>query len=106
MANQTPSNMITLFCWVIGDERPFSIEIDRNETIDNLKKAIVAMDPDRFHLAYKLTLFKKFLLINQLGTIQKSDLGPPLSEFDNLSERFDRTLGKGIHVVVTLPPSK
>ena len=50
---------LTLFCWILGvSERPFSVTIEDNRTVDHLKKAIVKekstafanVDPDQLTL--------------------------------------------------------
>jgi len=42
------TNTIKLFCWVHGDQSSFPIMICRDETIGDLKKAIVAEEPNSF----------------------------------------------------------
>jgi len=38
--------MLTLFCVVVGEGRPFSIKIDADETVDDLKKKIKEENPN------------------------------------------------------------
>jgi hypothetical protein len=49
MASNDSPRPITLFCWILGvSDRPFSVTIEDNRTVDDLKKAIVKEKPNAF----------------------------------------------------------
>jgi hypothetical protein len=49
MASNNPPRPLTLFCWILGvSERPFSVAIEDNRTVDDLKKVIVKEKPIAF----------------------------------------------------------
>lgn len=53
MTSQPPgppssSSTLSLFCWVVGDPRPYIIDICPDQYIAHLAKAIIAEDPRRF----------------------------------------------------------
>ena len=52
--------MITLSCWVYGDENYFCVDISREKTVHNLKQAIIAELPNclRGIDAHSLNLWK------------------------------------------------
>lgn len=41
MARQPSSDMVTLFCWVIGESSSFRVDIRRNGFVDDLKAALI-----------------------------------------------------------------
>ena len=51
-----PETMIKLFCWIFGDPKPFPVKISPDETVGDLKKAIVTV-------LRSLTVFKASMLI-------------------------------------------
>jgi Crinkler effector protein N-terminal domain len=56
-----PETMIKLFCWIFGDRELFAVKISPDETVFDLKKAIVAEKPNRLQGidADSLRLWKK-----------------------------------------------
>jgi Crinkler effector protein N-terminal domain len=57
---ESPIRIIKLFCWILGvSNAAFSVKIKDNETVDDLKKAIVKENPVTFAAidAYQLTLW-------------------------------------------------
>ena len=56
-----PETMIKLFCWIFGDRELFAVKISPDETVFDLKKAIVAEKPNRLQGidADSLCLWKK-----------------------------------------------
>jgi hypothetical protein len=62
---QEQSDRMILFCWVFDDPRAFPIDIGPEKTVGELKKAIVAENPNRFRGidAYLLNLWKKLSLL-------------------------------------------
>jgi hypothetical protein len=70
MASDDPPHPLMLFCWILGmSERPFSVTIEDNRTVDNLKDSIVKkkpavfinIDPDQLTL-WKVCGFFLYLL--------------------------------------------
>jgi Crinkler effector protein N-terminal domain len=45
---QQQSNTMLLFCWLFSDTQPFPVKTNRGQTAGELKKPIVAEDPNRF----------------------------------------------------------
>ena len=109
MSSQPPlaSNMLTLFCWVLGDKSPFAVDISPEKTIDHLKQAIVARKPNRFHGidADTLMLWKKYIVSREIRNFQESELHDQdqLDEVDEIGEYFKGPPKKHIHVVVKVP---
>lgn len=104
-----PSNKIKLFCWVYnyGDSNPFPVNIDLEETIADLKEAIMAKNPNSFDKvdAFRLNLFKIFKLPKE--KIDRSELVDSLAAMDEIKDHFSGELPRGsIHVVVLLPQRK
>ena len=42
-----PETMIKLFCWIFGEGKSFPVKISPDETVGDLKEAIVAKKPNR-----------------------------------------------------------
>ena len=68
--------MIKLFCWIFGDPKPFPVKISPDETVGDLKEAIVAKNPNRFQGidAVSLRLWKKEISDEEKDGLQLSDL--------------------------------
>ncbi|RPB27770.1 hypothetical protein L211DRAFT_845789 [Terfezia boudieri ATCC MYA-4762] len=105
MSSQLPDT-IKLFCWVLGDESSFSVKIGLDQTVDDLKKAIIAKIPNLLQGidAHRLVLFKAIVLIKEKYKIQLSDLKDGLEEGDTLREHFETNPPpKSIHIVIVPP---
>jgi hypothetical protein len=83
---------LTLFVYVIGLERPFSVDIQRSKTVDHLKKAILRENPhdlkdiDARHLdLYKVDILNDDDLEQMAPQATKEKLGVP---YRKLSEIF------------------
>ena len=108
MSSQLPlaSNMLTLMCWVFGDEYPFPVEISLEKTIGHLKKAIVSEIPNRFHGidAVQLVLWKAEILdedeaINAFDINGATKMRPTYK----IGKYFTYPPIDHIHVVITVP---
>ena len=102
-----PETMIKLFCWIVGDEKPFSVKISPDDTVDDLKEAIVTKKPNRLQGidADSLRLWKKEIS-NEEKDLQLSDLNDndELNEMHKVGYYFGYTPPEmKIHIVVTLP---
>ena len=110
------SDMLTLYCWVMGDEtqRCFPIEILHGKDVSILKKAIKEeKTPQLDHLpADALTLWKVSIPVEEIDTRlryfqPRDDLDNgvyQLSPMDELSDIFqDKPPRKHIHIVVQPP---
>jgi hypothetical protein len=61
MANLSPPHPLEVFCWILDESRsPLSVDINDNQTVYHLKKAIVKESPVTFASvdAHQLTLWK------------------------------------------------
>jgi len=110
------SDMLTLYCWVMGDEtqRCFPIEILHGKDVSILKKAIKEeKTPQLDHLpADALTLWKVSIPVEEIDTRlryfqPRDDLDNgvyQLSPMDELSDIFqDKPPRKHIHIIVQVP---
>jgi hypothetical protein len=109
------ASVIKLFCILDGDSSPFSIKIEVNDTVDDLKDAIKEKNPNVFSStdARELILFHvsipsapKILITLSNLTVEErkkkhEELEDPTSE---ISEVFGTTPAKKtIHVIVQRP---
>jgi len=61
MASNGPTRVITLFCWILDvSDRSFSVSIEDDRTVDDLKEEIVKKNPRTFSDVdpFQLTLWK------------------------------------------------
>jgi crinkler effector protein len=105
-----PETMIKLFCWIFGDPKPFSVKISPDETVDDLKKAIVTVNPNRLQGidAVSLRLWKKEISNEEKDGLQLSDLNDndELNEMHKVGYYFGYTPPEmKIHIVVRTPES-
>jgi len=102
-------NPLKLFCWVIGEnpQNVFSVKIQKQETVADLKKAIKAekrrtlrdIDADAL-LLWDVSVPYTSQLVENVAKLEL-DKRDVLSPLDNLSEVFKGRLVQGsIHVVV------
>ena len=106
-----PETMIKLFCWIFGDREPFSVKISPDETVDELKKAIVANKPNRLQGidADSLCLWKKEVTKEEKNGLQLSDLndGDELDATLDIGDYFEEAPPKRkIHIIVKIPETK
>ena len=102
------SDKILLICWVYGDMNPFSVEISRQKIVDQLKQAIVAKKPNRFHGidAESLTLWKVEIpddddAVKQNFEFKGSDILRPSSEIGDYFEGYPPK--RRIHIIIRAP---
>ena len=100
--------MLTLICWVFGDQNPFSVKIKQDKLVDELKNAIVAEKPNRFQGidADDLMLWKKFIVSKERGSLQESELKIEdlLDAADEVGEHLQATPPtKHIHIIIKVP---
>jgi Crinkler effector protein N-terminal domain len=105
-----PETMIKLFCWIFGDRKSFPVKISPDETVGDLKKAIVAENPNRLQGidAVSLRLWKKEISDEEKDGLQLSDLNDndELNETFQVDDYFECTPPKRkIHIVVRTPES-
>src|ERR1700722_19123399 len=95
-----PETMIKLFCWIFGDPKPFRVKISLDETVDDLKEAIVTKNPNRLQGidAAFLRLWKKEISNEEKDGLQLSDL----NDNDELNEMYK----VGHYFGYTLPEMK
>ena len=81
-----PETMVKLFCWIFGDPKPFPVKISPDETVGDLKKAIVTENPNRLQGidAVSLRLWRKDISAAEKDGLQLSDL----NDNDELDETF------------------
>ncbi|KAG9408607.1 hypothetical protein AC1031_020460 [Aphanomyces cochlioides] len=111
--------MLTLFCVVVGEGRPFSIEIDAEKTVDHLKKKIkkekeykfpadelqlysvdgLAQDENEQFLHNEITIDMPNCSLDDFGSKKKLATTLPLSLYPQLN---DSSVGR-IHVLVVVP---
>jgi hypothetical protein len=102
----------TVCCVIIGDDDAFTVNIQSDATVDELKKAIMAKKQYELGIAtYRLTLY----LVNipdddNLVVEAKKQLNtqrpPPLWASTELSTLFPETPAKGkVHILVRIPDS-
>jgi Crinkler effector protein N-terminal domain len=105
-----PETMIKLFCWIFGDEKSFPVKISPDETVGDLKEAIVAKKPNRLQGidADSLRLWKKEISDEEKDGLQLSDLNvnDELNEMHKVGYYFGYTPPEmKIHIVVRTPES-
>jgi len=106
-----PETIIKLFCWIFGDREPFLVKISPDETVDELKKAIVANNPNRLQGidAVSLRLWKKEVTEEEKDGLQLSDLndGDELRATLDIGDYFEEAPPKRkIHIIVKIPETK
>jgi hypothetical protein len=102
-----PETMIKLFCWIFGDRDVFAVKISPDETVFDLKKAIVAELPNALH-AKSLHLWKKEVTEEEKDGLQLSDLNDKdeLRATYKVGHYFGYTPPEmKIHIVVRTPES-
>jgi Crinkler effector protein N-terminal domain len=103
---------LKLFCWIFGDQQPFSVKISPDETVDDLKEAIVTKNPNRLQGidAVSLRLWKKEIknTKEEKDGLQPSDLDDG-DELDT-TYKVGRYFGYGytppemkIHIIIKAP---
>ena len=105
-----PETMIKLFCWIFGDRKSFPVKISPDETVGDLKEAIVAKNPNRLQGidAVSLRLWKKEISDEEKDGLQLSDLNDndELDATFQVDDYFECTPPKRkIHIVVRTPES-
>ena len=100
-----PETMIKLFCWIFGDPKTFPVKISPDETVGDLKKAIVTQKPNRLQGidADSLRLWKKEISNEEKDGLQLSDLNDndELNEMHKVGYYFGYTPPEmKIHIVV------
>ena len=106
-----PETMIKLFCWIFGDPKPFSVKISPDDTVYDLKKAIVTEKPNRLQGidADSLRLWKKEVTEEEKDGLQLSDLndGDELRATLDIGDYFEEAPPKRkIHIIVKIPETK
>ena len=93
-----------LICWVCGDPHAFSIEISPEKIVE-VKRAIVAQNPNRFRGidAYSLALWKKILPEEDRNKLELSDLGDELHVTWSIGKYFEEPPKETIHTVIKAP---
>jgi hypothetical protein len=99
---------LTLFVYVIGLERPFSVDIQRSKTVDHLKKAILKEKPNDLKDidADHLDLFKVDILYdsNFEGSVCQAFREELDNPFTTLSEIFTKKpRAKAVSILVEIP---
>ncbi|ORZ01942.1 hypothetical protein BCR41DRAFT_209366 [Lobosporangium transversale] len=102
-----PTNL-KIYCIVDGEAAPFSVNILSNRSVDELKQAIMAENPNTFKFVDAKDLTLKLI---PGGTTKKGletlsqELLVALDELEELSTYFPKGAAKGrIHIIVKLPP--
>jgi|SRR5712671_3603139 len=105
-------NLLQLHCWVVGENQTFTVEIGRERSIYDLKKAIQAETHPDFQdvAARKLTLYKATIVnddsINtRLQTIDLTTLTMLLPSH-TISQNFKDRPPRGSIVVVIVQPAR
>ena len=95
-----PETMIKLFCWIFGDRQLFAVKISPDETVFDLKKAIVNEKPNRLQGidADSRRLWKKEVTEEEKDGLQPSDL--------NDGDELRATLDIGDYFEEAPPPQK
>ena len=108
LETQEQSHRMILFCWIFGDAQAFPVEIGPEKTVGELKEAIVAKKPNRFHGvdADVLSLWKKIISSQDKNGLQLSDLKDEvqLDETWSIDDYFKEPPPKrSIHIVIRVP---
>ncbi|KAG0195900.1 hypothetical protein BGX28_000398 [Mortierella sp. GBA30] len=105
-------NRVTLLCIENGEATPFSVEVDRDEIVDELKKAIktelaplfkdvTTKDLKLWHVSIPLAPLHERKPI----TLNKFDSAKELDPTDDISDVFKETPPKKtIHIIIQRPP--
>jgi hypothetical protein len=106
-----PETMIKLFCWIFGDRELFAVKISPDETVFDLKEAIVTKKPNRLQGidADSLRLWKKEVTEEEKDGLQLSDLndGDELRATLDIGDYFEEAPPKRkIHIIVKIPETK
>lgn len=111
MPETSTSDIITLFCLVFGDKEPFSVKISREQSVHELKKAIVAEQANSLRGidASKLMLWTWIMTSKEIKNLQLSDFqeDDKLDATYEIREYFEDAAPKHrIHIIVVAPTSK
>lgn len=102
----TDADVYTLFCAIKEKWPPFSIEINKNKLVDELKKAIIIKNPDLQISARDLKLYRVDIPISDdtENDLNHAELSHLLGYADDIVEIFPSPPEKKkIHVLVELP---
>ena len=97
--------MLTLFCWVYGDEAPFFVKVSPDKTVCDIQEAIIAKKPITFKNieADKLILWKKNIVSRARSNFSESELedNDLLDGADVIGNVFTEALPReSIHVII------
>ena len=102
------SDTVILCCGIYGEKSIFSVKIRRGQLVDELKEAIVAKNPHRFHGidAYSLDLWKVEIESRnkeKLLNVQLHD-EDALDPTRKISKAFpEEPLEEHIHIIIRAP---
>lgn len=108
----TQAESYRLFCFILGDGDPFSISMQKNKTVDELKVEIVKKQKLEDHItANRLTLYQVNVAEddNLENNIQQKILNglKPLKASQELGDLFLETPQKGtVHIFVKIPKNR
>ena len=112
MSSQLPlsSNMLTIFCWILGANSAFSVNVRRDQSVYDLKETIMSKKRNAFKEidADNLVLWRMDVKSKQKKNFQESRLHDqvPLDDVGEIGVHFNgNPLEQHIHIVIK-PPGK
>ena len=110
MSSQLPlsSNMLTIFCWILGDDSAFLVKVHRDQSVYEVKEAIISENPHSFQKidARNLVLWRMDLTSQEKTNFQESRLHGqvPLDDLEEIGVYFNGNPRKQhIHIIITVP---
>ena len=110
MSSQLPlsSDMLTIFCWILGAPSSFSVSVSRGQSVYDLKEAIILKKPNAFQKidADDLVLWRIDVLSRQKKNFEESRLHDrqPLDDADDIGVHFNGDPPKQhIHIIIKVP---
>ena len=110
MSSQLPlsSNMLTIFCWILGDDSAFLVKVHRDQSVYEVKEAIISENPHAFKEidADELVLWRMDVKSQERKNFQESGLHDqvPLDDLEEIGVYFNGNPRKQhIHIIITVP---
>ena len=110
MSSQLPlsSNMLTIFCWILGADGAFPVSVRGDQSVYEVKKAIVSKSPHSFQEidTRNLVLWRMDVESKQKKNFQESRLHnqDPLDDVDEIGVYFNGNPPKQhIHIIIKPP---
>ena len=110
MSSQLPlsSNMLTIFCWILGANSAFSVNVRRDQSVYDLKETIMSKKRNAFKEidADNLVLWRMDVKSKEKKNFQESGLHGqvPLDDVEEIGVHFNGNPPKEyIHIIIKVP---